>query len=303
LLFGGVPVRFPRLRFGFMEGGVAWAVSLRGDVVSHWEKRAGLAIDRYDPSRIDRRLVADLVQEYGPDAIRARADRIDEVLSPLGLPVADHDVIDEFAESALDGPDAIHRVFRDQFFAGCEADDPLIFLAFDDRLAAGMHVGVLLGSDLGHWDAPDATQFLAEALGTKPRLRPLTAPRRRVPQLPRPRRPTPHRRSLHPQRLCQADAAPATARPGQPADGAGTHVQCPGVIAAALIRVDRGGGGWCVSADEDSVVSDEHLPRRADHEAVFILRQRLGGLALEPLASLAGNVERLLVELTDAVPG
>jgi len=84
LLFGGVPVRFPRLRFGFMEGGVAWAVSLRGDVVSHWEKRAGLAIDRYDPSRIDRRLVADLVHEYGTDAIRARADRIEEVLSPLG---------------------------------------------------------------------------------------------------------------------------------------------------------------------------------------------------------------------------
>ncbi len=163
LLFGGVPVRFPRLRFGFMEGGVAWAVSLRSDIVSHWEKRAGLAIDRYDPSRIDRRLVADLVHEYGTDAIRARADRIEEVLTPLGLPVADHDVIDEFAESALDGPDAIHRVFRDQFFASCEADDPLIFLAFDDRLAAGAHIGVLLGSDLGHWDAPDATQFLTEA--------------------------------------------------------------------------------------------------------------------------------------------
>ena len=124
-----------------------------------------------------------------------------------------------------------------------------------------------------------------------------------VPQLPRPRRPAPRRRSLHPHRLCQADAAPATARPRQPADGADTHAQRPGVVAAALIRVDRGRGGWCVSADEDSVVSDEHLPRRADHEAVFILRQRRGGLALEPLASLAGNVERLLVELTDAVPG
>jgi hypothetical protein len=160
LVFGGVPVRHPELRFGFMEGGTAWAVSLARDLVAHWEKRAGPAIDRYNPERIDHELVAELVEAYGSDAVRARADELDAALATLNQPVPEGDLVDEFAPSGIDGPDAIARIFRDQFFAGCEADDPLTCLAFDPRLGSG--VGVLLGSDLGHWDAPDAAALLGE---------------------------------------------------------------------------------------------------------------------------------------------
>ena len=39
LFLSGVTHRFPTLRFGFLEGGVAWACSLLGDLVGHWEKR------------------------------------------------------------------------------------------------------------------------------------------------------------------------------------------------------------------------------------------------------------------------
>ena len=39
LFLGGVTRRFPDLRIGFLEGGVAWACSLFAGLVGHWEKR------------------------------------------------------------------------------------------------------------------------------------------------------------------------------------------------------------------------------------------------------------------------
>ena len=39
LLFAGVPVRHPELRFAFLEGGVNWACGLYSDFIGHWEKR------------------------------------------------------------------------------------------------------------------------------------------------------------------------------------------------------------------------------------------------------------------------
>jgi hypothetical protein len=144
-----------------MEGGAAWAVSLARDLIAHWQKRAGHAIDRYHPDRVDRNLIADLVGTYGSDGVRARADQLEAALSYLNQPVGEGDLVDEFEASGIDGPETVERIFREQFFAGCEADDPLTCLAFDERLGPG--VGVVLGSDLGHWDAPHATELLVEA--------------------------------------------------------------------------------------------------------------------------------------------
>src|SRR5437763_940376 len=39
LFLGGVPMRFPELRFAFLEGGVAWACQLFADILGHYEKR------------------------------------------------------------------------------------------------------------------------------------------------------------------------------------------------------------------------------------------------------------------------
>ena len=39
LFFGGVPRRFPELRFAFLEGGVAWGANLYADILGHFEKR------------------------------------------------------------------------------------------------------------------------------------------------------------------------------------------------------------------------------------------------------------------------
>src|SRR5207245_6826802 len=46
LIFGGVVKRFPRLRFGLLEGGVGWACNLFTDLVAHWEKRSDCPMER-----------------------------------------------------------------------------------------------------------------------------------------------------------------------------------------------------------------------------------------------------------------
>ncbi len=53
LFLGGVTRRFPALRVGFLEGGVAWACSLLADTIGHWEKRHAGAIDDLDPANLD----------------------------------------------------------------------------------------------------------------------------------------------------------------------------------------------------------------------------------------------------------
>ncbi|MGO8916496.1 MAG: amidohydrolase family protein [Stellaceae bacterium] len=55
LVMGGVTRRFPRLNFGFLEGGVGWAVNTLADMVGHWEKRNGRAIENYKPRAYRRR--------------------------------------------------------------------------------------------------------------------------------------------------------------------------------------------------------------------------------------------------------
>src|SRR6516225_11888489 len=66
LLLGGVPMRFPKLRFGFLEGGVAWAIMCYCDLVSHWQKRNGKAMREFlNPALIDQKQFAGLVARYG----------------------------------------------------------------------------------------------------------------------------------------------------------------------------------------------------------------------------------------------
>src|SRR5258708_15320977 len=49
LFLGGVTARFPKLRFGMLEGGGAFAGSLYNDLLGHWEKRKPNAIRDLHP--------------------------------------------------------------------------------------------------------------------------------------------------------------------------------------------------------------------------------------------------------------
>jgi predicted TIM-barrel fold metal-dependent hydrolase len=164
LLFGGAMRRFPDLRFAFLEGGVAWAANLYADVVGHWEKRNRVALAHYDPRALDRAQLDDLVRAHGSDAFAARWDRVDASLRFLSDPDEDPAVLDEFAASGLESVEQIRGVFAEQCFFGCEADDPMNALAFDERLhPMDARLQAMFASDIGHWDVPDFRDVLGEA--------------------------------------------------------------------------------------------------------------------------------------------
>ncbi len=164
LFFGGVPMRFPQLRFAFLEGGAAWACSLVNDVLGHWEKRNRDAITQYDPSALDRGRLAELFGAYADGRIRERLDRLAGSLGMLSEPIIGDDPVDEFAESLVASADQIVRIFTEQFFFGCEADDPMTALAFDRaRNPHGSQLRAIFASDIGHWDVPDFARALCEA--------------------------------------------------------------------------------------------------------------------------------------------
>jgi predicted TIM-barrel fold metal-dependent hydrolase len=164
LFLGGVPHRFPSLRFAFQEGGVGWAASLYSSLISHWEKRNKDAIDHYDPATLDRALLTELFERFGSDAYRERLDGLDDGLRPLSLPDEDPATIDEFARSGVETPEDIRDLYTTQFHFGCEADDPMTALAFDTRRnPLGARFRALFASDVGHWDVPDVREVLPEA--------------------------------------------------------------------------------------------------------------------------------------------
>jgi predicted TIM-barrel fold metal-dependent hydrolase len=161
MFLGGVPHRFPELRVAFQEGGVAWAASLYSDLIGHWEKRNRNAVRHYDPSRLDRPLIASLFAEHGGKLFGERDD-LDAGLRFLSN--SDDELADEFAATGVETRDDIKRLFTERFHFGCEADDPLTALAFDQqRLPMGARLKAIFASDIGHWDVPDARGVLPEA--------------------------------------------------------------------------------------------------------------------------------------------
>jgi len=164
LFLHGVPRRFPRLRFAFLEGGVAWAAQLAADLVGHFEKRNRGAIRHYDPAALDRARLAELAKQYGASRVVAQLDLLDANLHLLSEPDEDPGRLDEFANVGVDSAEELARLFSERFFFGCEADDPLNASAYDaGRNPFGVRLHALFGSDIGHWDVPDAETVLIEA--------------------------------------------------------------------------------------------------------------------------------------------
>jgi predicted TIM-barrel fold metal-dependent hydrolase len=164
LFFGGVPRRFPELRFAFQEGGVAWACNLYSDILGHFEKRNKDAIGHYDPRELDLDQLRSLFDEYASDDMRVRVERFTYGLNMLSELEDDPAVIDEFASSLVTGPDDVLDIFTRQYHFGCEADDPMNALAFNrDLNPHGARLRGVFASDIGHWDVPEFRGVLPEA--------------------------------------------------------------------------------------------------------------------------------------------
>lgn len=161
IFLGGVTRRFPALRFAFLEGGVAWAASVLADLVSHWEKRNKVAITSLDPATVDVEAVGKLVEQYGPESMTGKQDRIRAYFARQGWRPAD---LDDFRACEIETVDDIADLFLTPFFFGCEADTPLNALAFDTRYSPfGRPLQSVFGSDFGHWDVPDMAEVVHEA--------------------------------------------------------------------------------------------------------------------------------------------
>jgi predicted TIM-barrel fold metal-dependent hydrolase len=161
LLIGGVFHRFPELKVAALEGGVSWVASLYADFLAHWEKRNGDVIDRLNPERLDREVLAGLIFEYGPELVQAKADLVLERLLQPGLPPI---AVNEFAACPFTTAEEIRDLFVSRIYVGCEADDPMNALAFNSRIhPLEARFRIMFGSDISHWDVPDVSKVLEEA--------------------------------------------------------------------------------------------------------------------------------------------
>jgi predicted TIM-barrel fold metal-dependent hydrolase len=165
LILGGVPNRFPGLKFAFMEAGVAWAVELLNGMASHWEKRNGIAIEQFNPQNISIDELYDCFAQYGHPVLMQEPKRLRESLERIKqTDLGRVEVRDEFGKVGASSVADLADIFAKNFFFGCEADDRTLGTAYDPRfVAAGRRLQPIFGSDIGHWDVPDMTKVLEEA--------------------------------------------------------------------------------------------------------------------------------------------
>jgi predicted TIM-barrel fold metal-dependent hydrolase len=163
LFLGGVTRRFPRLRYGFLEGGVAWACSLYADLLGHWSKRNARNILELDPDRLNVDELMEYMERYGGDPVRLKSEQIRQFFK---RPAARPAMLDEFARAQIRRAREIRDLFVPNFYFGCEADDPLVAWAFAaDVNPMGARLRAMMGSDISHWDVPDMTEPVADAYG------------------------------------------------------------------------------------------------------------------------------------------
>jgi predicted TIM-barrel fold metal-dependent hydrolase len=171
LFLGGVTHRHPDLQFGFLEGGVGWACNLYSDLFGHWEKRnQAFMRANLQPTNFDTAVFRELYTKYTEgnpryagkldDIVARNLDSLESDTSQEELTDRDFDA-DEFAAVPIDDEGDIRRLFARNFYFGCEADDPMTAIAFDERL--GLRLKPLFGSDISHFDVVDASETVAEA--------------------------------------------------------------------------------------------------------------------------------------------
>lgn len=168
LVLGGILNRFPHLRFGLLEGGIGWACNLLTDLMAHWEKRHGKALNaNVRPTNLNIQQMAEFFTQYGGDTYAAKLDELMESLStvtPLHSLKAlveresSHE-LDDFAAAGVDSAEALQAQFANQLYFGCEADDVMTAWAFSKY----HRLNPVFSSDVGHFDVVDMREVLEEA--------------------------------------------------------------------------------------------------------------------------------------------
>ena len=171
IFLGGVTRRFPALRFAFLEGGASWACQLYTDLIEHWEKRNGRAIQHLNPDRLDCDRMLELARQYGPsDMVELlTADRESALFGAMNAFASTEtgglENLDDFNRCEIKNESDFKELFIDKFYFGCEADDRLNAVAFNEKINRGSKLNALYSSDVGHWDVPDMNQVVEAAYG------------------------------------------------------------------------------------------------------------------------------------------
>lgn len=161
IFMGGVTRRFPELRFGLLEGGVGWAVTLLHDLLEHWDKRNKNTIHNLDPKNIDADMMMALFAEYSDSIYGPNAPGLRESFAALE---PEPPYTNEWTALDVDSEEDLIGSFEKNFYFGCEADDTSIAWAFNDKLnPGGVRLRAMFSSDIGHWDVKDMTRVLGEA--------------------------------------------------------------------------------------------------------------------------------------------
>jgi predicted TIM-barrel fold metal-dependent hydrolase len=165
LFFGGVPHRFPSLKFSFLEGGAGWGSQLYNTMFEYWGKRNLDALKlNLDPAKLDVDLLVEMFEKWGNEYLtpeRIRKSPHQSVNSNLFVPPEE---VNDFLPTGVTKPEDIRDIFERNFYFGSEADDRMTAVAFDEKLNHyGLKLNAILGSDIGHWDVPDMTKVMVEA--------------------------------------------------------------------------------------------------------------------------------------------
>lgn len=164
LVMGGVATRFPNLSFGFLECGAGWACDLLHSLAEHWEKRNLEGLKNYDPARLDRPRLRELLREWG--GVEYTDERTPTVGRAYDEGIGRHDRDtdrDEWKLTQVKEEADFARMFEN-FYFGCEADDPSVHRALDARAnPLRARLKPVFSSDIGHWDVPDIKTVLLQS--------------------------------------------------------------------------------------------------------------------------------------------
>ena len=160
LFLGGVTRRFPTLKFAFLEGGVGWACMLYSDLIGHWKKRNLAALENTNPANLDVEALAEYFRRYGTSPLSKHIDQLGALHHLLG----GIEPVDDFALCGIASAEDVPKLFVNNFYFGCEADDPVNSWAFNTNINPyGVKLHAMMGSDIGHFDVVEMTDVLAEA--------------------------------------------------------------------------------------------------------------------------------------------
>ena len=104
------------------------------DLIGHWKKRNREALEEVNPANLDTAKLAKLVGQYGGRWVEQFRDNRKRSSDPICTPnIGGIKELDDYAACGIKRPEDIRDLFVNNFYFGCEADDPLNAYAFNRK--------------------------------------------------------------------------------------------------------------------------------------------------------------------------